>query len=54
MPIYTYRVKMETKKMTTIRIDPEVRDQLGTIGKWGESQSDIVKRLIEFYKAKNK
>jgi predicted CopG family antitoxin len=32
---------------TTIRITDEVHDGLAQVGHWGESMSDIIKRLIE-------
>jgi len=48
--MYNHMQMSSNKKMTTIRIDPDVRDDLQTLGKWGESQSDIIKRLIKSYK----
>jgi predicted CopG family antitoxin len=32
---------------TTIRIKDEVHDGLAQVGHWGESMSDIIKRLVE-------
>jgi predicted CopG family antitoxin len=32
---------------TTIRITDEVHDELGKVGHWGESLSDIIDRLIK-------
>jgi predicted CopG family antitoxin len=32
---------------TTIRITDEVHDKLAQVGKWGESLSDIIDRLIQ-------
>jgi predicted CopG family antitoxin len=41
---------MKAKKYegtTTIRITKNVHDKIGELGKWGESMSDIIDRLIE-------
>jgi predicted CopG family antitoxin len=32
---------------TTIRITDEVHDKLAQVGRWGESLSDIIDRLIK-------
>lgn len=38
--------KQKKHKGTMIRIDCDVRQQLGEIGHYGETLSDIIKRLI--------
>lgn len=37
-------------KKKLIKINPDVHKALGEVGIWGESYSDIIKRLIKSYK----
>ena len=35
----------------TIKVSHEIRDALKTLGRWGESYDDVIRRLIEEEKA---
>jgi len=45
---------MDKPKSTTIQVLIETRNELQSLGSKGETYDDIIKRLIEVYKEKQK
>jgi hypothetical protein len=39
-----------TEKKKLLKIDPNVHQALGEVGLWGETYSDIIRRLIKEHK----
>lgn len=37
-------------KKKLMKVDPDVHKALGEVGQWGETYSDIIRRLIKHYK----
>jgi hypothetical protein len=47
----TTEIAMVTSdEITTIRIKKQVREELSKLGSYNETMSDIIARLIDFYK----
>jgi predicted CopG family antitoxin len=44
----TSQVMADKKKL--MKVDPDVHKALGEVGQWGETYSDIIRRLIKEHK----
>ena len=51
MQASSQKLEMVSKKpKKLLKIDPDVHDALGEVGEWGETYSDIIRKLVKFYK----